>query len=733
MAACTPGVNCETTVTDGNGGYLFPGLADGTYTVVVDTSTLPGGGVGSANTSDLDGDDDSDSGAITINSNDGNPANDDELDADFGYSLPAIIEGNIWHDWNRDGGDAPDSGEEGLANITVYLDDGSCNYPPTGTNDCLTTTTDASGHFEFIGVTPGTYDVTADPSTGALNTGSWTQSYDDPNGPDGVPGTGDDLVSLDHIVPVTVVAGGLGQADYSYYQTGSSNIGDTLYVDWNGDGTLDSGEEGIANITVWLYEDSNGDGVITSGIDALIMTDVTDANGQYLFSNLPADNYIVLVNEADSDFPAGYSQTGDPDEGAAVCTTCDGKAAVTTDGSADVLTVDFGYQPTGGGVIGDYVWQDDDGDGIQDDGESALANITVTLYEDTNGNGQYDASTDAIVATAVTDASGNYLFTGLAADNYVVLVDTADADLPTDGNSDPFVSSTGSAAAITLAANQTNLTADFGFTAGATIGDTIYMDTDGNGTQDATEAGLANITVELWLDSDGNGTPDSSYDSTTTASDGTYSFTGIPAGDYVVVVDTGDADLPSGASLSGDPDESGACTTCDGQHAVTVSAGQTYLAADFGFEPANVIGDYIWTDLDGDGVQDAGESGIPNVVITLTLQSSTVITTVTDADGYYYFGDIPDGTHTVAVKLSTLPAGLSQSGDPDEVGSCTTCDNSSSVVISGQNSDLSLDFGYELSGSLSISGNVFNDNDQDGVDRETGETGIQTVTLYPLA
>ncbi len=34
--------------------------------------------------------------------------------------------------------------------------------------------------------------------------------------------------------------------------------------------------------------------------------------------------------------------------------------------------------------------------------------------------------------------------------------------------------------------------------------------------------------------------------------------------------------------------------------------------------PPAVVGNYVWLDEDGDGDQDAGEAGIPNVMVTLT-------------------------------------------------------------------------------------------------------------------
>jgi uncharacterized repeat protein (TIGR01451 family) len=51
--------------------------------------------------------------------------------------------------------------------------------------------------------------------------------------------------------------------------------------------------------------------------------------------------------------------------------------------------------------IGNLVWEDDDGDGIQDAGESGIANVTVELI---------DTATSNVITSAVTDGNGNYIF-----------------------------------------------------------------------------------------------------------------------------------------------------------------------------------------------------------------------------------------------------------------------------------------------------------------------------------
>jgi hypothetical protein len=65
-------------------------------------------------------------------------------------------------------------------------------------------------------------------------------------------------------------------------------------------------------------------------------------------------------------------------------------------------------QPTGS--IGDRVWFDSDGDGLQDNGEEGVGGVKVNLL---NSNGNF-------IATTTTNASGNYLFTNLPAGGYIV-------------------------------------------------------------------------------------------------------------------------------------------------------------------------------------------------------------------------------------------------------------------------------------------------------------------------
>ena len=706
-----------TDVTDVNGFYLFEGVRGNTatsYSVTVLTSTVPNF-AGATHTKDRDSgaaNGNNNSGTFSINYADGVTTSDDVLDADFGYRWATpIVRGSVWHDWNRNGATSPDTGEEGIGSVTVvaYTNNGSCT-PGVDCASAGSTTTDSSGNFTLTGLSVGNYYIFVSAST--LPVGSWTQSFDT------------DSTSSAHFVALTLVAGQMGRADYSYYKTVvNQNLGDTVYVDWNGDGDQDTGEEGIAGVTVRLYEDANGGGSVDAATDALIATTTTDSNGVYSFANLPSASFIVQL---DTNTLSGYSQTQDGDP-TGVCTTCDAQDGVTLTGSS-FLGMDFGFKPFGIGTIGDLVWNDADRDGLYDASEAGIASITVSLYQDGDGDGEKDGD-DALIATTSTDSSGLYSFGNLPAGDYLVQVDEGDAQLPTDG-SNPYVrSSASNPIAITLGAGESNLTADFGFAIGAIIGDKVYFDTNSNGLAGTEEAGIANVTLFLYSDPNGDGSAADGIllDTQVTDASGLYRFTGLGAGDYVVLVDSSDSEL-TGFTLTGDPDGDLPCGTCNAETAVEVKAGQTFLGADFGYLPSGIIGDTIWLDADDDGVFEAGESGLAGVEVLLKQGATTLRTTYTDEEGYYTFSDVDDGSYTVVVTASTLPSGVVQSYDPD-----ATLDHQAAVTITGAVSNITRDFGYRYSGAHSISGTIFFDAGNDGGLYASGTDtpyGGQTVYLW---
>ena len=113
------------------------------------------------------------------------------------------------------------------------------------------------------------------------------------------------------------------------------------------------------------------------------------------------------------------------------------------------------------------------------------------------------------------------------------------------------------------------------------------------------------------------------------------------------------------------------------------------------------IAGVVWDDDSNptpNGVQDVGEPGLENIRVELYDSGNNLIDFVlTDATGAYQFDALPDDTYTVVIVESTLPTSYSQTGDPDEVGVCSTCDSQSPVAVAGGGSVTGVDFGYQYS------------------------------------
>ncbi|MEY2453660.1 MAG: large repetitive protein, partial [Acidimicrobiaceae bacterium] len=253
--------------------------------------------------------------------------------------------------------------------------------------------------------------------------------------------------------------------------------------------------------------------------------------------------------------------------------------------------------------------------------------------------------------------------------------------------------------------------ADFGFVQTGTIGDFVWFDQNGDGVQDASEPGLAGVTVRLLAPGPDTafGTGDDVLVTTTTGSAGDYLFTSVVPGPYRVSIDT--------TTLPGNMTATTAATV-----PVTLLGAQQFTTADFGFNGTGSIGDLVFHDVNGNGTQDIGDSGIAGVDVQLTWAGSdntfstgddVVFNTTTDANGGYLFSGLPAGSYSVdptAATGFTLTAGT----DPTPVTLGVTQDV------------LTADFGYR--GTASIGDTVFDD--QDGSGAQNGaEPGLAGVTV----
>jgi uncharacterized repeat protein (TIGR01451 family)/fimbrial isopeptide formation D2 family protein len=367
---------------------------------------------------------------------------------------------------------------------------------------------------------------------------------------------------------------------------------------------------------------------------------------------------------------------------------------------------------------GGRVWFDINGNGAIDVGEPGLANVEATLKD----------RLGASLMTTTTDATGHYLFTGVEAGNgyYIELTPrTIPAGLQ---QSAPAGHSDNRSNSFNLTAGLSYTDADLGYRAApgsATVMSIVWSDANSNGSHDAGETGLAGITVQLYRDTNSNGIfepgTDTLWGTTTTAADGSYLFTGVPASgteDYFVYVDGTQAKLTDYARTA---------PSNDPLYINKLSAGDVIQYANFGYHGANTysIKDRIWFDANGNGSFDSGESGIAIVTADLLDASLNVIaTTTTDANGYFTFSGVTGGGADYTIRITDTNAKLA-----NYFGTTTSAIMGRKQVVNlTGNIDYSAipDFGYGLKNS--VLGTVFNDTNSSGT-LNSGETGMSGVTV----
>jgi uncharacterized surface anchored protein len=234
--------------------------------------------------------------------------------------------------------------------------------------------------------------------------------------------------------------------------------------------------------------------------------------------------------------------------------------------------------------------------------------------------------------STVTDADGNFSFTGLTEATYTL------SEVVPDGFRQTFPAPPGTMT-IALSPGQT-AAALFGNQAVASTGSITglkFNDANGNGVQDAGESGVAGVTINLFAASGG-----ALVATTTTAADGTFSFTGIGAGAYQVseVVPDGSVQTLPGGS---------------GMVPVTVAAGETATGVLFGNRASvsGTISGFVFNDVNKNGTPDAGETPFAGAKIVLKDASETIVATAfTDSTGHFTFTGIAPGDYTVAILPS---------------------------------------------------------------------------------
>lgn len=374
-------------------------------------------------------------------------------------------------------------------------------------------------------------------------------------------------------------------------------------------------------------------------------------------------------------------------------------------GSQVIEEIDLGlYFVT---AIGDFVWEDINGDGLQD-GElgEGISGVTVTLLD---GLGGTPLDTDgAPVNPETTDGTGNYQFGNLPPGDYIVQFSLPTVgglnwyattynpgEFSNDSDANPnnfFQSSVFSNIDASGTILYTEIK-DAGFVVATNIGDMVWEDLNGDGVRDPGDLGINGVTVSLF---DAAGAPAIGTDGIAIAPqitaniggiDGIYQFMLVPPGQYQV-----EFGLP--APIGGvdwyptlfdptdvepdnsDTDSDASNNPADGVNYlrtafITVESGETdeEMRIDAGFWLPAKIGNMVFCDRNGNGIHEPGaanpEAGVDGVTVSLLFSGGpndgnpaidadgNVIPPMTTAGGgFYEFELVPPGVYKVKFEFN---------------------------------------------------------------------------------
>ncbi|KAI2514320.1 oxidoreductase [Fragilaria crotonensis] len=622
------GAVVRTTATNGSGAYLFSNVFPGTYTLF---EINPPGYNTDVSDYDTSNDGDAPDSVTTVDSTIGvvllpgeNDDNNDFVDSDNGS-----ISGTVTED-------------QGML-VGVKLTLTTSNGVPVAT-----TATNSNGAYIFSNVEPGAYFVVeTNPDAYPSNVKDEDSTLDGDSG--------DTNKDVDNSIPVTL-------------QKSESDTGNDFVDSNNGaiSGTVkDDDGQALKNVIIQLKDTISG---------SIIQTAATNVLGAYSFNELEPGDYTVIEIQPGS-HPISISdrdEVGDGDAGDSD-TTVDNLIQVTLKPSESDASNNF-VDSNKGSISGKVTSADGD----------LLSNVLITLL---NGSSN-------IVATTVTDSNGKYLFAKIPPGDYKV-IETNPADFPSnvsdkdesnDGDAGDNNDAIDNAIAVTIQPGEADKDNNFVDDDNGAISGSV---TDDQGKP------LANVKIELL-----KGGPDGSViDTVFTNAVGSYTFNSVEPGDYVVK-ETNPVDYPKNLSdgdRSSDGDADDLSTTPDNLIKVTLKPGE--LDSDNNFVDSN-NGSISGTVKDDEGKPLAG------VTIQLQNPNGTIVATTTSgSSGAYTFPDVEPGPYVLVEKNPDgYPGDVSDydtTPDGDAGDGVVNADNKIPVTLQPAEDDTGNDFVDSNNGLIS--------------------------------
>lgn len=570
--------------TDRNGNYTFEKLNPGQYIL---TMTPEKGyaftAVGAGNVLKTQDDGTGRSNALQLTMG-------EDMSANIGMIKPAKVSGVVFADENDNG--LQDQGEKGLTGTVVRL------MGESGEADSITV--GANGQFSFNAVLPGKYYLRYElPESGVFSP---------------VAAGGNAVTGEERTADTTWFSVEVGSA-YAAPVCGASllsTISGVTFADTNGNGELDADEAFLAGLRISMTPENPAQQAYTV---------VTGEDGAFAIEGIRPGVYTLTVECPDA---CVLSRMPKADLG----------LTHGLNAQSIRLTVEMGSRLTQqqlGCVLPSkwtgYAYLDENYDGIRAANEPPAVGETILLL---------DANSGETVASVLTDENGAFLIEGIAPGEYELAYELGEGNLvPKAGDNHLHLSGKMMTTGRVRVNENENMTDTLVAIVRTTnIGGRVWLEKHDGVTS------VAGAKV-LLLDGDGKQVAEC-----VTGEDGLYAFDGLMPGEYTL-----DATIPAGYTLVEDGDAhlavAGLFTViseANGVHGVSTAfylhMADHQLALDIGCVLPGRLGDKVWLDLNGNGLQDGDEGGIPGVTIDLMRGDRVLMTAVSDQYGYYCFEDL---------------------------------------------------------------------------------------------
>jgi hypothetical protein len=212
------------------------------------------------------------------------------------------------------------------------------------------------------------------------------------------------------------------------------------------------------------------------------------------------------------------------------------------------------------------------------------------------------------------------------------------------------------------------------------IGNFVWNDINQNGIQEPGEPGLGSVAIHM----SGNAATGGAVNLTTTSdANGFYAFDGLQTGFYKLTFDLLPNTLFTQKDIGNDALDSDVNSGTGDTDWFPIGEGYYEQTKDAGLivldEKVN-IGDYVWLDVNQNGIQDLIEPGVPDIMVRLREMPSNAIlaTTTTNFLGRYLFADVMPGSYAVEFVMSSFPNGYIFS--PKDAGTDDTKDSDADLT-----------------------------------------------------